>query len=173
MHIRTHRETFERNQRVKELVKRAESGLARLEELNKVITPCATEEQTPIRNPAPLPTIQPEAMHNNQNVVTAGMCVGPIPESEPIQSKYTRGGDKKKRAPCSCVRCKKWYPQWKNQCKGEGDGGAASCDLFDGAGVRRCGRCQRFNGSYAYECAAVRENVEDCEYFDENGNEIR
>ena len=139
----------------------------------KVITPSVTEEQTPIRNPALLPTVQPEAMHNNQNVVTAGMCVGPIPESEPIQSKYTRGGDKKKRAPCSCVRCKKWYPQWKNQCKGKGHGGAASCDLFDGAGVRRCGRCQRFNGSYAYECAAVRENVEDCEYFDENGKEIR
>ena len=61
----------------------------------KVITPSVTEEQTPIRNPAPLPTVQPEAMHNDQNVVTAGMCVCLIPESEPIQSKYTRGGDKK------------------------------------------------------------------------------
>ena len=95
VHIRTHRETFERNQRVEELTRRAASGLAKLEELNKVTTPSVTEEQTQIRNPAPLPTVQPEIMHNDQNIVTAGMCVGLIPESEPIQSKNTRGGDKK------------------------------------------------------------------------------
>ena len=34
-------------------------------------------------------------MHNDQNVVTDGICVGPIPESKPIQYKCTRGDDKK------------------------------------------------------------------------------
>ena len=42
-------------------------------------------------------------MHNNQNVVTAGICVGPILESKPIQSKCTRGGDKKA---CTTLLCK-------------------------------------------------------------------
>ena len=34
-------------------------------------------------------------MYNDQNIVTAGICVGSIPESKPIQPKYTGGDDKK------------------------------------------------------------------------------
>mmetsp|Transcript_44085 Transcript_44085/g.92721 ORF Transcript_44085/g.92721 Transcript_44085/m.92721 type:complete len:199 (-) Transcript_44085:260-856(-) len=158
VHIRTHREAFERNQRVMDSIKRAESGQYHLEKLNRVIKPSPSQNIDMVSTPAPLPDIQPAAMHNSQNIVTANMCVGPIPECEPIRKKRGRSSDRKPRAPRSCRRCQMWYPDWKHCCTGRvGTKGADGCDYFDGEGKRRCGRCHR-NGSialFAYLCDGI------------------
>ncbi len=84
VHIRLHREVFERNRRVKECVRQAKQGQNLLNELNKTITITSAASgalANPIINPEPVPLMPPQAMNNHPYVITGGTAVGVIPMS--------------------------------------------------------------------------------------------
>ena len=153
VHIRTHRDTFERNQRAKKCYKRAETGIGKLKELNSVMISSADDDVAPVGEAATLPQIQPEAMHNDEYVITAGMRIGAVADTIPKKRHGNRGKDKGKRALRSCPRCKIKKPEWKNKCKGRAR--ADLCDYYDNEGKSRCGRCYTRKGMHAYECIAA------------------
>jgi hypothetical protein len=75
VHIRIHKESFERNQRVKASVERAKSGQKKLDELNNALKPTVTANSTPTAVCEALPDIQQDALHN----LPYGTVVGTLP----------------------------------------------------------------------------------------------
>jgi len=146
VHMRTHREAFKRNQRVRDSVARAEKGQSALDKLNEVIK--SAKPSTPaVAMPAALPTLGSEAADRSSNKVVADVVTGDLPESEAKQQNSgKRGPDKKHRKSCQgftkrCKLCTQWAPDHMMECTGRG--GLAKCDLFDSDGSQRCGPCTR------------------------------
>mmetsp|Transcript_33237 Transcript_33237/g.75207 ORF Transcript_33237/g.75207 Transcript_33237/m.75207 type:complete len:158 (+) Transcript_33237:136-609(+) len=91
VHMRTHREAFKRNQRVRDSVARAEKGQSALDKLNEVIK--SAKPSTPaVAMPASMPTLNSEAADQSSNKVVAGVVTGDLPESEATERKRVRGG---------------------------------------------------------------------------------
>ena len=174
VHIRIHKEAFERNQRVKSCVDNAREGTEILDELNSVLKPDTPAFADPIPEPEPLPVIHANATHNLQYVTTGGTAVGNVPKPSRKRKVGERGKDRpgKTRRPRRCCRCLRFNGEYASECTGRKTA-REKCDYFDAGGVRRCGRCATFGeGAHAYECTATRGRVNNCEYFDENGETI-
>jgi hypothetical protein len=137
VHIRTHKEAFERNMRVKDCVERARSGKERLDELNNAVKPTVAANSEAVTCPDALPPIHPNATHNEPHVITAGTAIGlPVYPSDK-RRRGSRGHDKKQRAPRSCGRCKLYNGEHMHECVGRGRGGNDACQYFDFDGTPR------------------------------------
>ena len=150
VHMRTHREAFKRNQRVRDSVTQAEKGQSALDKLNEVIKSAKPTTSTVAMPPA-MPTLDSEAADQSSNKVIAGVVTGDLPESEAKQRKRGQRGpdvngsrEFQKRGPRKCKLCEQWLAL-DHMMKCPGRGGVAKCDLFDTEGKRRCGRCTRVN----------------------------
>ncbi len=109
VHIRLHREVFERNRRVKECVRRAKQGQDLLNELNNTLTSAAWAFLDPIINPEQMPLMPPQAMHNAPYVIIGGTAIGVIPVSSgQKRKKGERGSDDEVRNRRTCARCKEF-----------------------------------------------------------------
>ena len=173
VHIRLHRESFERNQRVKNCMMKARAGQDLLNELNEALQPSATSNERPIPNPDPLPIIEKQAMHNSPYVTTGGTAVGNIPSPTRKRKQGDRGKDKKPRR-CGCGRCKdfggKEY-EHRYTCEGRLSK-REKCEFFGHDGTRRCRRCEEFGEGLLnpLDCAAARGGPDNCEHLGELGN---
>jgi hypothetical protein len=130
VHIRVHREAFMRNQRVKNCIELARTGQAKLDELNSAVKPLASN-LTPAAIPASMPAIQPNAMHNDEYIVTAGTGVGNLPSPSIKRKRGERGQDKNRRRARRCGRCVENNGQHAEMCAGRGGrGGVDNCQYF-------------------------------------------
>ena len=125
VHVRIHRDAFERNQRVKDCVRKAREGKEILDELNKALHPTLPAVAEAVINPEPLSDIQPQAMHNLPYVTTGGTAVGELPTPTRQKKRGQRGADKlsstkKRRAAKACGLCKDLSPETQHNCKGSG-----------------------------------------------------
>jgi len=179
VHMRTHREAFKRNQRVRDSVARAEKGQSALDKLNEVIK--SAKPSTPaVAMPASMPSLNSEAADQSSNKVVAGVVTGDLPESEATERKRgergpDKGNRKRRGTKKKCSLCAQWCPGHMEKCTGRG--GSAKCDLFDIDGSRRCGRCTRANindkadpkteGLHALTCVGATCNVADldCDHY--------
>ena len=80
VHIRSHKEAFERKQCVRNCVKRAECGQKLLDELNKATKPKLSENAEAVKCAEAMPAIHPDARHDLPYVITAGTAIGNIPD---------------------------------------------------------------------------------------------
>ena len=108
VHMRTHREAFKRNQRVRGSVASAAKGQSALDRLNDVIK--SAKPSTPaVAMPAAMPTLNSKAVDQSSNKVVAGVVTGDLPESEAKQrNSGKRGPDKmsrKRRQGVPCTLC--------------------------------------------------------------------
>ena len=133
VHIRIHRESFQRNQRIKNCIEFARSGQEKLNELNDALRPVIAANSEPTVRPEALPLIDPNAMHNLPYVVTGGTAVGalPIPMQSNKRKVGQRGKDKKQRRPKRCSRCVENGGQYASECAGRG--GAVLCEYYAAA----------------------------------------
>ena len=183
-HMRHQREEFEKNQRVRNMMRKSLKGREALSKLNSVIKPPRTSQpEARIDMPAALPLVSVNAREESAAPV-GGVCTGDLPKSEAVDRSRGRGPDKNpgSRPRNTCTRCKEWCPEHMFICKGKG--GADKCDLFDDDRKRRCGRCKRAHdlekveegqpktkGLHLYSCLGatcpiVNLNQETCEYYD-------
>jgi hypothetical protein len=132
VHIRIHKESFERNQRVKACVERAKSGQEKLDELNNALKPAVAANSTPAAICEALPDIQQDALHNLPYVTTGGTAVGTLPleSTEKKRKRGDRGKDKSQRTR-RCGRCIKFDGEYANKCSGKGHGGSTNCQYFE------------------------------------------
>jgi hypothetical protein len=137
VHIRTHKESFERNQRVKDCVERARSGQEKLDELNVSVAPLTPANTAPAEIVDALPSIQAIAAHNATCVTTGGMAVGSVPYPSKKSRWGERGCDKKKRAMRRCGRCKLNNGDNAFTCDGRGNGGSKNCQFFNEDGTAK------------------------------------
>ena len=129
VHIRIHKESFQRNQRVKDCVEMARSGREKLNELNNALRPVVTANLETADYPEAMPIINQNAMHNLPYVVTGGTVVGTLPIPINKRSVGERGKDIKRRAPRRCRRCLKNNGDYALECVGRG--GQEKCLYFD------------------------------------------
>jgi len=191
VHMRTHREAFKRNQRVRDSVTRAEKGQSTLDKLNEAIKSAKPSTPT-VTMPATMPTLNSEAADQSSNKVVAGVVTGDLPVSEAKLRKWGQSGPDvngsrqfQKRNPRKCKVCEQWAPDhtWRNAL--DGRGGSAKCDLFDCKGNRRCGRCTRAHlndksdpkteGFHALTCVGATCHVAniDCEHYTDRLKRIK
>lgn len=174
VHMRIHKEEFERGQRVRSCMRKAKDGKESLDELNRILVPGKPSTEQPVADPEPMPDIPRDATHNLPYIVTAGTAVGSIPAPSRRKRTGERGRDKpgKVRAPRRCRRCLQFGGGYPSECEGRRRE-REKCEYFDSSGVRRCGRCFAFGRrAHAYNCKATKGNVKDCEYFDNSGAAI-
>ena len=107
VHIRVHKESFQRNQRIKNCIEIARSGQEKLNELNNALRPIVAANSEPTVRPEALPLIDANAMHNLTYVLTGGTAIGalPTPMSSNKRKSGQHGKDKQKRRPKRCSRC--------------------------------------------------------------------
>ena len=122
VHIRIHKESFQRNQRVKDCVEMARSGRPKLTELNNALRPVVAANSEPAKYPEAMPIINQNAIHNLPYVVAGGTAVGtlPIPINKQLVGIGERGKDRKQRAPRRCRRCLKNNGDYALECIGRG-----------------------------------------------------
>jgi hypothetical protein len=126
VHLRTYRERWERNQRVKDAVKRAKSGSEKLKELNETLTPAVDERENVTQQNAiparPLPAITTKALTNEPYVITAGTSIGNLPiDAAKVSKSGKRGKDRRPRGSRRCSVCLKCNGQDPSTCKGRGN----------------------------------------------------
>ena len=171
-HIRSHITKCDRNQRIRELVRNAKSGIEKLNELNQQITPIGKKSSTHDSNDAnslshswgeqnlhpPLPVPEAQALHGCMFVNVGGICVGELPK---------QSGRKEKR----CMRCVQWKGAMPYQCPGRG--GESLCMKFNAVGElqtkkvkrkRQCKRCFRLKGKKGDICKGRGGEIF-CEYY--------
>jgi len=131
VHIRIHKESFQRNQRIRDCVEMAKSGQEKLNELNNVLRPLVAVNAEPAACPEALPQINPGAMHNLPYVLTGGTAIGtlPIPSTITKRGIGQRGKDKQPRKPKRCKRCVDNGGQNAKVCPGRG--GTIHCVYYD------------------------------------------
>ena len=114
VHIRIHKATFERNQRVKNCVEKAREGRKILDELNSVLKPDLQNNEDPTPYPKPLPIVYANATQNSQYVTTVGTTIGnlPTPSKKRIWGDQEKDRLGTKRKPCQCRR----YTDNKGEC---------------------------------------------------------
>ena len=132
VHIRFHKESFERNQRVRACVERAKSGQDKLNELNIALRPLGEENRQPATMPEAMPTIHPDAMHNLPFVTTGGTAIGKIPTPCKKRKVGERGKDKTPRGTKRCSRCRDYGGESPHECPGRGK--KELCQYFDSNG---------------------------------------
>ena len=120
VHIRLHRESFERNQRVRACVERAKSGQDKLDELNNALKPSTAANRQPASLPETMPVIHPNAMHNLPFVTTGGTAVGSLPSPSKKRRVGERGKDKMQRKTKRCSRCRDYGGVDPYECPGRG-----------------------------------------------------
>ena len=129
VHIRIHKESFQRNQRVKNSVEMARSGREKLDELNKALRPVVAANAEPATCPEAMPLINQNAMHNLPYVVTGGTAIGILPTPSKKIAVGKRGKDRKQRASRRCSRCLKHNGDYASECNGRGR--TIFCEYFD------------------------------------------
>jgi len=144
--MRNHREKFEKNQRIKNMMAKSLKGREALQKLNSVIKPPRTSQpKARIGMPSALPLVSVNACEDSAAPV-GGVCPGDLPESKAVHwSRGQRGPDRNpgSRPYKKCTLCEKWCRAHMFDCTGKI--GGHKCDLFDDDGKRRCGRCKRAN----------------------------
>lgn len=129
VHIRIHKESFQRNQRIKDCVEMAKSGQEKLNELNEALRPVVAANTQPTVCPESLPQIDPVAMHNLPYVVTGFTAIGTLPIPSIKRKIGQRGKDKQPRAPKRCSRCVGNGGQFAVECRGRG--GTIHCQYYE------------------------------------------
>eukprot|EP00956_Cyclotella_meneghiniana_P003609 scaffold4428_cov57-Cyclotella_meneghiniana.AAC.1 len=131
VHIRIHKESFQKNQRIRDCVELARSGQEKLNELNNALRPIVAANSDPAVRPEALPLINPNAMHDLPYVVTGGTAIGILPTPVQLNKRKIgqRGKDKQTRRPKRCTRCVENGGQYAEECKGRG--GAVHCQYYD------------------------------------------
>ena len=159
VHIRIHREEWERNQRIRDALEKNRAGIGRLRELNaatntrtNAIDAAATSNATVPVNagtgeqtawlPPQMPTMMPAPKANARSVsaatIVGGTRIGLASTDEVKRAVKKRHGDrgkdkqprKKRRATCS--RCQQHQPNEEERdpmCKGRG--GSKHCEHYD------------------------------------------
>lgn len=150
VHIRTYADRWERNQRVKDAVKRAKPGIEKLRELNAAIVP--EPDPTPNvtrQNAIPtvgFPAVPEQAMTIEPYVITARTSIGDVPHA-PMTSNESRrrGKDLKPRSGRRCKLCLKFNDDdlYASKCKGRG--GEMFCTVY-------CSICSDRDHPNAYSC---------------------
>ena len=135
VHIRLHREKFERNRRVKKCIEQAMSGKEKLDEMNNMLRPRLPANSETVTCPEPFPQINANAMHNSQYVVTGGTAVGTAPNPTVKKKQGERGADKTNRSGRSCRRCVKMDGMFAQICAGKGPFGQMRCEYFEEDGT--------------------------------------
>lgn len=164
VHIRTYRERWERNQRVRDAVKRAKTGSEKLKELNSVLTP-RFEEQVNVTQqvaiPAqPLPPLTNTAQTTEPYVITARTSIGDLPihtANESVARK--RGKDRMKRSGRRCSVCVKCNGAYASICKGNGN--TMVCPYF-------CSICVDNKAFQNASTCPGRENRRECSFVKRN-----
>eukprot|EP00956_Cyclotella_meneghiniana_P034536 scaffold105890_cov72-Cyclotella_meneghiniana.AAC.1 len=128
VHIRLHKESFQRNQRIKDCVEMAKSGQDRLDELNSALIPMVAANSERATCPEALPQINPVAMHNLPYVVTGGTAIGTLPIPSTKRKIGQRGKDRQVRKPKRCTRCVENGGQHATDCSGKG--GVRYCEYY-------------------------------------------
>ena len=107
VHIRIHREAFQRNQRVKNCVEKAKAGKDMLDKLNRALQTAKPAAVDRVAEPDTLPVVHPQAMHNLPYVIAGGTAIGTVPTPSVKRRNGERGPDNpnKKRRPRRCGRC--------------------------------------------------------------------
>jgi len=161
VHIRTYREKFQRNERVRQSVENAREGNEKLAELNNALTAIAAETICDIPIPRPMPDPKPQAMHISPYVVVGGVAVGQTPSNVPVTKQ--RGTDKKKRQKLTCKYCEKNGGEFFQVCGGRTARGACSFyDQNDGAPIL-CEFCSKDT------CKSWLGKKRECRYFESDG----
>jgi hypothetical protein len=161
VHPRSYRDRWERNQRVKDAVKRAKAGSDKLNELNKVLVPALDERQNVAQQHAApaqtLPALTPQALSDEPYVVTARTSIGNLPCNSCVQTNRSgRGKDVKARSGRRCAICiKKGSMLTASICAGRGR--QYLCEYF-------CRICVNKNCPFDQTCKG-RGNSKNCEYF--------
>ena len=105
VHMRLHREEFQRNQRVRDCVERAKAGKEKLDELFSAMKSDKPNTSETIPHPKPLPEINAQATHASAYVVVGGTAVGNVPAPSKKRRNGERGQDAKPRARKRCMLC--------------------------------------------------------------------
>ena len=107
VHIRIHREAFQRNQGVKNCVEKAKAGKDMLDKLNRALQTAKPAAVDRVAEPDTLPVVHPQAMHNLPYVIAGGTAIGTVPTPSVKRRNGERGPDNpnKKRRPRRCGRC--------------------------------------------------------------------
>jgi hypothetical protein len=161
VHLRSYRDRWERNQRVKDAVKRAKTGSDKLNELNEVLVPALDERQNVAQQHAApaqaLPAVTPQAMSEEPYVVTAQTSIGNLPCNSFVQTSRVgkRGKDVAKRSSRRCGTCIRKSCLNASVCLGRGR--PPLCEYF-------CSICVNMNCALAETCRG-RGNSKYCEYF--------
>lgn len=143
VHLRTYREKFQRNERVRQSVENAQDGTAKLAELNEALTSPATEMAIGIPMPAPIPDPAPQAMHASPYVVVGGVLIGKNTMSAPAVSR-SRGADRIKRRVRTCKSCNTNGGDFSEYCSGRS--GRGICAFYDENGTPLfCYRCIKYD----------------------------
>ena len=147
VHIRNHKEKFERNKKVRQAVQNAQSGNDRLAQLNAALaTPVNTAQ---VQRPGPMPPPEPQAMCEEQTV--GRMSIGETQLCVP-EGKRSRKGkpDKMKRKVQVCKYCERNQCSFEQVCKGRASNG--SCQFFNCISINPfvdvlipCKLCSKFN----------------------------
>ena len=193
LHIRSHVKRCDRNQRVRELMKNAKSGIEKLNELNQKITlvdqeldtakstttnrkPSSPAKQASTNShslshvwkhpilPPPLSVPKSQALHGCEFLNVGGFCVGTLPKLKP-KEKVRR-----------CRRCLRLNRKNPHQCSGRG--GEDFCNYFHANGgekvkvpkgpkIRRCMRCIWLKGENAETCKGRGGQIF-CQFYSEN-----
>jgi hypothetical protein len=133
VHLRSYRERWERNQRVKDSVRRAKSGSEKLKELNAVIIPPPDPRPNVAQQnaiiPVCLPMIPTQALAHEPYPVVAQIGIREVPIDTPRKSMVgVRGKDKQKRNGKRCRPCITCNGPEALTCRGRG--GAMLCPNF-------------------------------------------
>lgn len=165
VHIRIHREEWERNQRIRDALKKNKAGISNLRELNTATNappnnitessnaddrsdedaaPEASTVWLPPQMPVVMPVPQTQARSNHSSVIVDGTRIGIATHAEvqqcPKRKRGQRAGDKrprKRRPPPLCARCKKYEPNENERDPNcKGRGGSKHCHHFDREGNR-------------------------------------
>jgi hypothetical protein len=174
VHIRNHREKFERGQRVRRAEAAAGPGNAMLRQLNAAL---ASSQLSTVQNPAPFPDPKPQALREEEYTTVEGMGVGNIPVTAPAAKVDKRSGrkDKKKRAGRTCKKCRRNRCLANEYCQGRGPTGICQfyvqvsenpvrdeaincklCEVYDDSGVS-CIGYDKLN------------NIRVCDKYDDDG----
>lgn len=176
VHIRNHRERFERGQRIRR--GRAEAtagpGNAMLRQLN---TALASSQLSTVQNPAPFSDPKPQALREEEYTTVGGMGVGNIPVTAPAAKVDKRKGrkDKKKRAGRTCKKCRRNRCLASEYCPGRASTGTCQFYIQVSENPVRdeaiyCKLCAEY-GVYGVSCIGYDKlkNIRVCDKYDDDG----
>jgi hypothetical protein len=170
-HLRTYDESFSRNTRVKESVRKAKNGSKKLEELNEKISPANVDDGSRWSEPQipkPMPEPPAQALHKLQFRIIGGTLVG----KNPMDDVGPKPKPLKKCGYCKQVGCKglggrKHCPEMKKRMAEFGI--VELPPMKKQQKIRQCQVCLQY-GSEGQNCKTGSGNKVWCKYFDLEGN---